>query len=323
MSLTNAELQQFNEEGYVVKPTVFSTEALKPIRDALSEIVDTEAKRLQSEGILENIYADEPFGNRLGCISKSNLDAAIEITRGVMGSGGGGFSGASMFGMLTHPPLLSCVESLIGPTIIGASAYRIRPKLPEWERGEVPWHQDSGYFLPHCDKHLLVTCWIPLVDSTRNNGCLYVMPKVHREGVYRHYTGGHGGYLEVPTDEFPDTGPIPMEMRAGDVLFLTNLTPHASFENHSDQVRWSVDLRYQNAEAPNNADEGPESYTPERETVTMACYPPEADFVLRHPKHPEQEVRTPEEFREIRERYQGAGAYNPGRGWTRLEDKNN
>ena len=130
MSLTSTELQQFNEEGYVIKPGVFSTEALKPIQDALSEIVDTEAKRLQSEGVLDDIYADEPFGNRLGRISRSNLDAATEITRGVMGAGGGGFSGASMFGMLTHPPLLSCVESLIGPTIIGASAYRIRPKLP-------------------------------------------------------------------------------------------------------------------------------------------------------------------------------------------------
>ena len=105
MSLTNAELQQFNEEGYVVKPSVFSTEALQPIRDALSEIVDTEAQRLQSEGALDDSYPGEPFGNRLGRISKSNLDAAIEITKGVMGSGGGGFSGESMFGMLTHPPL--------------------------------------------------------------------------------------------------------------------------------------------------------------------------------------------------------------------------
>ena len=113
-----------------------------------------------------------------------------------------------------------------------------------------------------------------------------------------------------------------MEMKAGDVLFMTNLTPHASFENHSELVRWSVDLRYQSAEAPNNADEDPESYTPEREPVTMACYPPEADFVLRNPENPEQEVRSPEEFRRIRERFQGAGAYNPGRGWARLADRN-
>ena len=70
MSLTNTELQQFNEEGYVVKPAVFSMEALQPIQDALGEIVDTEAKRLQSEGVLEDIYSDEPFGNRLGLIRK-------------------------------------------------------------------------------------------------------------------------------------------------------------------------------------------------------------------------------------------------------------
>ena len=84
MSLTSKELQQFNEEGYVVKPAVFSTGDLQPIQDALSEIVDTEAKRLQSEGVLEDIFPDEPFGNRLGHISKSNLDAAVEITKGVM-----------------------------------------------------------------------------------------------------------------------------------------------------------------------------------------------------------------------------------------------
>ena len=59
MSLANTELQQFNEEGYVVKLGVFSREALQPIQDALSEIVDTEAKRLQSEGVLDDIYADE------------------------------------------------------------------------------------------------------------------------------------------------------------------------------------------------------------------------------------------------------------------------
>ena len=40
MSLTNTELQQFNEEGYVVKPAVFfDVEALQPIQDALGEIV--------------------------------------------------------------------------------------------------------------------------------------------------------------------------------------------------------------------------------------------------------------------------------------------
>ena len=33
-------------------------------------------------------------------------------------------------------------------------------------------------------------------------------------------------------------------MRPGDVLFMTNMTFHASFMNQSDSVRWSLDIGY-------------------------------------------------------------------------------
>ena len=35
-------------------------------------------------------------------------------------------------------------------------------------------------------------------------------------------------------------------MKAGSVLFLHQLIPHRSLENQSEDVRWSVDLRFQN-----------------------------------------------------------------------------
>jgi ectoine hydroxylase-related dioxygenase (phytanoyl-CoA dioxygenase family) len=180
----------------------------------------------------------------------------------------------------------------------------------------VPWHQDSGYFLAHCDDQLIVTCWIPLVDATLENGCLYVLPGRHREGIIRHYTGGHGGFLEIPEDVLGAEGAVPVEMKAGDVLFMTNLTPHASYENRTDQVRWSLDLRYQSVDVPSNVGEDPASYTPEREAVTMACYPPEADFVVRDTRHPKREVKSAAEFQALRARYEQARPYSPGRGWT-------
>ena len=42
-------------------------------------------------------------------------------------------------------------------------------------------------------------------------------------------------------------------MPKGGALLLTNLTPHGSFENNTDSERWSMDLRYQNAAIPTNA----------------------------------------------------------------------
>jgi len=321
MGFTRKESAQFERYGYVVRKGLLDPDDLRPLRDALGGIVGRGATQLYGEGRLSNPYEEEGFETRLARIFGESEEAGQVVMGMIMGRGGGGFSGEEMLELLRNENLVDCVSELVGPDIVGASAYRIRPKLPGHTRTEVPWHQDSGYFLPHCDRHLIVTCWIPLVDTTEENGCLYVIPGAHRDGVFRHYTGGHGGYLEIPDDELPENRPVPMEMRLGDVLFMTNLTPHASFVNRSNIVRWSVDLRYQSMDAPNNAEEDPASYTPERDPVTMACYPSEADFVIRDSAHPEREIRTPEDFRSLRDRYHEAKPYNPGRGWTRIKDR--
>ena len=112
MSLTQNELKQFEEDGYVVKPRVFSAADLKPLQDAMNEIVATDAERLKAEGKLENTFPDEPFERRLACIMEASSEAGWEIYRAIIGKSGGGYSGAAIFKMIVHPPLLSCIESI-------------------------------------------------------------------------------------------------------------------------------------------------------------------------------------------------------------------
>ncbi|MEW6752566.1 MAG: phytanoyl-CoA dioxygenase family protein [Candidatus Latescibacterota bacterium] len=150
-----------------------------------------------------------------------------------------------------------------------------------------------------------------------------MLPRRHREGVLRHYTGGHGGFLEIPVDELHPQGAVPLEMKAGDALFMTNLTPHASFANRTERVRWSLDLRYQSPQAPSNVGEDPARFTAETQTVSMACYPPEADFVIRDRTHPEREVHRAEDFHALRQRYEKTRPYFPGRGWTPMAQRQN
>lgn len=321
MSLTTDELSLFHRQGFLLKTGLFTAQDLKPLQDALTEIIDQGARELHTDGKLVNVHADQPFGRRLSSIYLENKETGEALARRVMGKGGGGYNGPAMLQTIRHPALLSCIESLVGPDIVGSSVYRIRPKLPGWDRGEVPWHQDAGYTLAHCDRHLIVTCWVPLVDATLENGCLHVIPTVHRTGILRHYTGGHAGFLEVPHEELPSVEPVPVPMKAGDALLLTNLTPHASFANRTNQVRWSIDLRYQSADVPNNVDEDPASYTPERDPVTMACYPPEADFVIRDQTDPAREIQSADQFRQVRERYETTRPSTPGRGWTPLQER--
>ena len=57
----------------------------------------------------------------------------------------------------------------------------------------------------------------------------------------------------------------------------------------SDIVRWSMDLRYQSARLPTNAriTRLPEEAVPAPEDgVPPACYPPEADFLVRSRQRP-------------------------------------
>ena len=321
MPLTESEIHQFQKSGYVVKAGVFTATDLQPFKKRISQIVDEEVKGHFEKKHITNLYEEDGFETRLARIYAESNETGQAIAGTIMGKGGGGFSDHEILDILRHPPLVDCVSDLVGQGVVGSSVYRIRIKLPQYSPGEVPWHQDSGYFLAHCDKQLIVTCWIPLVDATIGNGCLYVLPEAHQHGIHRHYTGGHAGFLEIPDDELLPRDPVPVEMKQGDVLFLTNLTPHASFKNNSEIVRWSIDLRYQSMDVPNNVNEDPATYVPERDTVTMACYPSEADFIIRDNSDPEREINTPGAFKKIRERYEQMRPHNPGRGWTRLSDR--
>ena len=307
--LTTEQFEQFDELGYVMVPDVFDPADLEPLRNEIAGLVDHHAKALISEGKLapEHRFADGTFETQLALITKADVAAGREVMARIKGKGGGGHCGQAMFDVIRHEKLLAAVEDFIGPEIVGSSVYRIRPKVPKISDGIVPWHQDSGYLLKHCDKYLIVTCWIPLVPATAENGCLQVLPGVHRRGIIKHFKGGNAGFLVIVNDDLPDVEPVTIEMPVGGVLFLTNLTPHQSIPNTTDHVRWSIDLRYQAATLPNNVGIEPEELAAiiaEDPEVEIACYPPEADFVIQSPSHPEREIRTVEAFSNLRKRYE-------------------
>jgi phytanoyl-CoA hydroxylase len=317
--LGDKEIKFFYDEGYLMLPQVYAPADLQPLRDELTEVIQRESLRLHAAGKLSQFYEEEPFERRLSRIYAE----ATEIVGAIMGKGGGGHSGRALFEVITHPKLLRKVESFIGPEIVGASAYRIRPKIPGVPSGVVPWHQDSGYFSPHCDASLILTCWIPLVDATPENGCLQVLPRAHRQGVVRHFTRGPNGYLAIADQDLPPEQPVTVPVPLGGVLFLTNRTPHCSTPNTTDMVRWSIDLRYQSADLPNNVGEGPEDFSLDRPLHEIACYPPEADFVVQSRDDPDSVVDTWEEFQQIRQRYQEERPPGPDRGWVPMSEIHN
>ena len=115
-----------------------------------------------------------------------------------------------------------------------------------------------------------------------------------------------GHYLVIPDEEFGGMRMMPVPVPKGGVLLLTNRTPHASFENKTDVVRWSMDLRYQGAALPTNAKItrlSGEAKTLGTVGVPVACNPPEPDFLVRSRLRPNEVMKTPEEFVALRKNH--------------------
>ena len=313
--LTPQQVQFFHEEGYLIVPDVFAPADLEPLRQALHQEIDRRARELHAAGQLTQLHADLDFDRRLAAIYRDSKENGEALIRHLEGLRGGGFHAPEMFEVIASPPLLAKVASLLGSEeIVASSVYRIRPKLPNLGRGVVPWHQDSGYFAAHCDQHLIITCWVPMVDATVENGCMQILPRTHLGKVVTHHTGGNAGFLVIKDENLPDDPrkAITAACPRGGVVFMSNRAPHCSTPNHSDHIRWSMDLRYQSADAPSNVGLWPETIDAAgradaafSEKGNVACYPPEADFLVQSKKTPEL-VTDYAEYARRRETYDRA-----------------
>jgi phytanoyl-CoA hydroxylase len=298
--LNDAQIATFHREGYLVVEDLFSNADLQPMIDQLNGEIDSRAREMVAHGELSRGYDDEGFETRLASITRESDKIYWAMDSGKL-------SGRGIFSVITHPRLLDVAQSLVGPEIIASSVYRLRIKMPGFWHGTVPWHQDSGYFEPYCDRSLILTVWVPMVDSHEENGCLQVIPRAHTGGIYRHTSNlQHHKYLEICQPDLPAGEVLTVPVRKGGVLLMTNRTPHQSLPNRSKGIRWSADLRFQSAELPTNfkTDGG----RPFREAVDAqepaACYPPEADFLVRSRKRPWDVVSDWRRFSEIRNQHE-------------------
>lgn len=100
------------------------------------------------------------------------------------------------------------------------------------------WHQDDFYVKGNEDE---LTAWIPLFDTSIQQGALQVMPRSHKLGKVPHTL--RVGKKSLPVGIY-DNEVRYVEMKRGDVLFFSSYLLHSSSLNISDQIRYSIQLRY-------------------------------------------------------------------------------
>jgi ectoine hydroxylase-related dioxygenase (phytanoyl-CoA dioxygenase family) len=137
--------------------------------------------------------------------------------------------------LVANEVLAGIARDLVGPDVRlywDQSVYK-QPKSAE----PVLWHQDNGY--TYVEPQSYLTCWIAITDATLENGCVSVIPRVHREGTLVHRTTTIG---EECWGDWSEAVEVPV--RAGSVVVFTSLTPHATKRNTTDGVRKAYIVQY-------------------------------------------------------------------------------
>ncbi len=109
--------------------------------------------------------------------------------------------------------------------------------------GAWTWHQDYGYWYQNGVLWPdLVSVFIAVDPSTRENGCLQVIEGSHKLGRIEHVlTGEQAGADRDRVEEVLKRLPlVHVEMQPGDALFFHSNLLHRSDQNTSDKPRWSM-----------------------------------------------------------------------------------
>jgi hypothetical protein len=161
------------------------------------------------------------------------------------GDNGEGVRGSRDFLDLAHSPaILDLVEQVIGPDIIlwGCQIFC----KPGGDGMAVPWHQDGNYW----PIRPLATCtvWVALDSSTKENGCLRVIPGSHRgEKLYDHMQEDRTDLVltqSVRPEQFDATTAWDIELEPGQMSMHDVYLIHGSNPNPSPRRRAGVAIRY-------------------------------------------------------------------------------
>lgn len=138
----------------------------------------------------------------------------------------------SMHDFLSHQSIVDVTTRVIGPDVKCMQSMLF---IKSAGKPGQAWHQDEE-FIPTRDRSL-VGGWIALDDATVENGCLWIIPGSHKHGIIWPIEVQNDPRFDctVETHGFPyqDEDAIPVEVKAGDIVFFNGYLLHRSLPNYA------------------------------------------------------------------------------------------
>src|SRR5688500_7282939 len=191
--LTDAQVAEFRENGYVPVPGFFSPREAQAIR--------SEVERLKRVGKLRNVAT--AGDGKTHSSTQKNLQLCPM------------YQDSDLFRALPFDPkVVTAISTLIGdPLILHLDQVFLKPGA---DGTGTNWHQDNAYF-QISDPMKGTAMWIAAHDATIANGTMHVIPGSFREKLEHKRDPFSDHHIRCWPDESKE---VPIELPAGGVLFF-------------------------------------------------------------------------------------------------------
>lgn len=235
MPLTRKQVETYREHGYLLLPGLVPAARLDDYERRFLEFARGSREPSPGMKIMRDVMIVR------GATEPERPEDAVNKAFGFQDDPG-------LFAYTLEPGILAAVRRLIGETV-----YSITTNLfnkPPGVDGRHPLHQDLWYFSLRPAEGIVGT-WTALTHTTRENGCLAVVPNSHRGKLLRH-TDPDWEYVNYAffgiaeqqklRERLPARRHI--EMQRGDTLLFHPLLVHGSGHNASGSPRRAISSHY-------------------------------------------------------------------------------
>ena len=273
--LSTEQIQQFQQDGYVIVPNFKSADEIAALRERAAKIVDefdpASSKTIfttkEQEKTVDHYFLNS--ANNISCFfeeeafdEQGNLRQAKSLSINKIGHAIHDLD--PVFSTFSRGAALAKVAEQLGlqkPQIYQSMYIFKQPGIG----GEVRWHQDATYF--ETDPVSVTTFWFALEDATLENGCMWAEPGGHRTPMRERFVreGDHVRVEKLDSMPWPDDSTaVPLEVKAGSLVCFHGLLPHYSAPNRSAVSRHAYTL---------HVTDGTTNYSPQNWIQRDASFP--------------------------------------------------
>ncbi len=209
--LSSEQMSFYRNEGYLIyRQPVFSPEKFQRLKTCFEEIL-----------------ADLPEG-----FSPEMMDVPH-------------FTFTQLYEWLFSDEILALVEPFLGEDIALFSSHFL--SKPGGTGKRVPWHEDSAYWRDWMEPMDVVTVWLAIDPSTRENGCMNVIPRTHGNGYsdYEPVDPTKNVFnIEIVKPQRDDSKAVAIELEPNQASIHDCHLQHGSNANTSSMRRCGYNMRY-------------------------------------------------------------------------------